>query len=176
MSTQLQQACQSYLGSRISDYAFRCRRFRVVYNELVRMGFARGDSVLDLGAGRQDFKRFLREQGWYGLYVPIDGAIDGTDLNTWSPSEMADFVVAIEVAEHLLDPYRFLAKATRAARRGCVMTTPNPEVVDVIACDPTHVSVVDPQHPYLREWVLSRHNLFGLEGDTLVARYWRFTR
>jgi hypothetical protein len=171
------KACNEYLDARTSTYEFRCLRYYAVLTRLWRMGMIHSDSVMDLGAGRQDFCRYLREvYKWKGIYVPVDGSIDGTDLNTWEPSIMADWVVGIEVAEHLSDPYGFLEKCMRAAKRGVVFTTPNPLKVDVFACDPTHISEVRDLERLGPGWTFSYESLFGIPEDTLIGRYWRVLR
>lgn len=125
-------------------YEDRCPEYRVVAYELRKMGMRADDTVVDVGAGMGDFGRFLRENGFTGTYIPIDGAQDGTDLNEWIPDEnlRADFVVCIETLEHLDNPDETVAWLMTVAGEGIVVTTPNPAVVDVCAVDPTHVTPI----------------------------------
>ncbi|MFN6965247.1 MAG: class I SAM-dependent methyltransferase [Pyrinomonadaceae bacterium] len=144
-SDSILNTCRDYIGSRQSDYEFRCIRFDAVIDRMSRMGLADGDSVLDVGCGRGDFRQRLAERGFDVRYTGVDGAIDGRNLNTWSPSFWGyDWIVAIEVLEHLYFPKLHLINYKMAAVKGVVITTPNPATVDVLACDPTHVSIVYP--------------------------------
>lgn len=163
---------EEYLGERTGTYAYRCRRYYAVNKKLKELGFVDGDLIYDVGAGMCEFGRYLfREADWTGRYVPVDGAIDGTELNDWAPPVTAHAFVAIEVIEHLRDPGRMLALMQVQATRGVVVTTPNPETVDVLALDRTHV------HP-IPVWFL-RHfgfevetvSLFGKPDDTLIGTW-----
>lgn len=170
MSAVLQQRCQDYLANRRATYHQRMRRFGVVTCVLKELGLSLGDVVFDLGAGHCQFDRYLRcEESWSGVYVPVDGAIDGTDLQTWEPKVQPDFFVLQETLEHLEQPFALLDRL--APRKGLVLTTPNCEVVDVRACDPDHRSVVHPQRLTWRGFTLERWGFFGKANDTLVA--WR---
>lgn len=168
----LQSRCQEYLSSRVSDYEFRCIRFRAVYDEMVKMGLADGDTVYDLGAGRCDFDKFLREQGWAGQYVPVDGSIDGTDLQTWMPPGYADFFVAIEVIEHLHRPWPLLRWMQVMSRKGAVVTTPNPLTTDVLGMDYTHVTPVYAASLEYFGWKTRGVNLFLQDPeDSIIATF-----
>lgn len=161
----------AYRDTRRGTYEYRSRtRYSAVLQRLTLMGLRIGDSILDVGAGTCQFGRYLDERGWYGKYVPVDAVIDGTDLETWS-CPPADFVVCIEVVEHLKRPERLMRSMLDNARRGVVLTTPNCEAVDVIACDPTHVSIVPPWILETMEFTTERHSWFGVYQDSLLA--WR---
>lgn len=126
-------------------YEQRVPEYRTVGWALETMGLKNDETVIDVGAGSCDFDHWLRTgQGWRGRYIPIDGSLDGTDLNTWIPplGLHADWVVCIETVEHVHNPIRLIAEMARIATRGMVITTPNPDVVDVFAVDPTHVAEV----------------------------------
>lgn len=105
---------------------------------MLRMGLTEGDIVVDIGAGRCEFGRFVREQGWDIVYIPFDGSIDGVDLNNWTPPIEAAFYVAIEVIEHLDAPYWTLHAMHSQSTKGVAITTPNPAEVDVLGMDSTH--------------------------------------
>jgi hypothetical protein len=78
----------------------------------------------------------------------------------------------VEVVEHLHRPERLLFEMVQAARRGVVITTPNSEAVDVLTCDPTHVSVVPAWGLELMGFTVERASWFGIPDDSLLA-YWR---
>jgi len=105
---QWRQECNEYLAKRVGTYDFRCRRYDIVIERLNEMGVAEHDVVYDLGAGMAEFGRRLYDREFYLRYVPVDGCIDGTDLNDWRDDPdlipPADVFVAIEVMEHLRDP------------------------------------------------------------------------
>jgi len=54
-----------------------------------------------------------------------------------------------------------LASDCGAAIVGAVITTPNPRVVNVLACDPTHVSVVTQQQLEALGWKVSQESFFS---------------
>lgn len=166
-----------YLSERKATYEYRSRtRYRGVFDALLRLGLQDGHSIIDAGAGDCHFGRYLFESGWRGTYRPIDATIgSGVDLELWNPElNSATFCVAIEVAEHLIRPLRFIDRLKHAARAGVVITTPNCSVVDVLACDDTHVSVVTRQQlealgfeVTTASW-FSEHHAPGQQ-DTLLA-------
>jgi hypothetical protein len=167
---------EKYRKTRRGDYAFRARtRYAGVFAKLQEMGLADGDGVLDMGAGDCHFGRYLFEQGWRGSYCPRDATIGkGYDLESWTPKAQWTWVVAIEVAEHLIDPLTFLRKLTRGAKKGAVITTPNPRVVDVLRCDPTHVSIITEEQLTALGWNVSQESYFSEQLnpgqlDTLLA-------
>lgn len=168
---QLIEFWTRYRDARKGTYEFRsATRYAAVAEKLFAMGLDNSHTVVDVGAGSCQFGRYLRELGFAGEYWPVDAVIDGTDLERWVPLRRYDFIVCIEVLEHLHAWHYLLAALTRAARHGLVVTVPNPEVVDVLTCDPTHVSVIHPEG--LRSVCnVERHTWFGVENDSLLA--WR---
>jgi hypothetical protein len=110
-------------------------------------------------------------QGRRGRYIPVDGAIDGVNLEFWTPARPVDWMVGIEIIEHMEDPERLVRAMVRGARKGVILTTPNPDVVDVLGCDRTHKTAVSTSD--LLAWGFSSvpMPLFGKAGDTLLA--WR---
>jgi hypothetical protein len=174
-TASLQARCQEYLSSRSSDYEFRSIRFRAVAEELHKLGLKRRDAICDLGAGRQDFCKFMRDEyGWCGDYFPVDGSIDGTDLQFWDAPFRVPFYVCIEVLEHLHAPQILMNEMMKSCEKGAVATTPNPAVVDVMACDPTHVCEV-PEELFNRlGWTTHTAELFKTgKMDSIVAVYRR---
>jgi hypothetical protein len=162
-----------YMQERRGDYAFRSTtRYRSVACELQAMGLNDSHIIVDVGAGSCQFDHYLRtELGWCGRYLPVDAVLDGTDLETWTPKMPADFFVCIEVLEHLVNPWGLMNAMQDMARIGVVATTPNPATVDVLACDPTHVTPIPATAFWLRGWHVQAESLFGKNGDTLVAHY-----
>lgn len=138
-------ACNDYLDSRQGTYEFRCRRYGVIADKLELMGLSEGDIIVDMGAGRCEFGRYLRERfpklGLY--YIPFDGAIDGINLEDGVAPIFADFYVAIEVIEHLSVPEKLLSDMATHARKGIAVTTPNADCVDVLKMDITHKTPIN---------------------------------
>lgn len=137
------QSCDSYLDERSGKYEFRAVRYRRAADWIFERGLDHGMTVVDIGAGMTEFDYTLRaEYGWRGRYIPVDGGIDGTDLNEWTPPRDAHFFVGLEIVEHLNDWRSLVVKLKRAAHTGIVLSTPNPRTTDVIGMDPTHVCEV----------------------------------
>src|SRR4051794_2907957 len=113
---------EKYLSQRTGTYEFRCRRYHAVYAQLILNGLKPDDLIVDVGAGMCEFDTYLRSMGWSGRYLPVDGAIDGTDLNGWGPSTRADFFVAIEVLEHLPQPFLLMSLLSMFAEKAVVIT------------------------------------------------------
>lgn len=160
-----------YLAERTGTYHLRARRYAHVAVWLDQLGLCDGDLILDVGAGYCEFGKYLYGSGWTGRYLPVDGAIDGTDLDRWTPAASADFIVAIETVEHLENPGRFFDVCEACATRGAVITTPNPDVVDVLSLDPTHRNEIRREDLEGRGWIVHEAPLFGKNGDTLVGVY-----
>lgn len=114
-----------------------------VYAMLQGLGLSDGDTVLDVGAGYCDLDVYLRSQGWFGRYVPVDACIDpGVDLEVWRPSHAADYVVCVDTLEHVRE-WRSLVTAMRgAARKAVVVTTADADSIDVLAMHESHVSAI----------------------------------
>lgn len=140
----------------------------------MEIGFGPEDVIVDVGAGRGEFGLYVRQQfpKHRHTYVPVDGSIDGVDLETWCPQLRADFYVAIESLEHLRDPRRLLENMKVRATKGVIITTPNGECTDVLGMDPTHKTALTPE--MLMLWGLTVRPLMMFTEtklDTLVGRY-----
>lgn len=164
------RSCEGYLSSRQGSYEFRCIRYKGVVDKLHHLGFGKYDTVVDIGAGRQQLESYLRnERGWKGVYIPIDGSIDGTNLEEWVPLRRESFMVAIEVLEHLHTWERMMMIMENFAIMGSVATVPNPATVDVLGCDPTHVSVIREFDFREHRWAVQPVSFFNKPDDTLLA-------
>ena len=164
------ESCRNYIGSRHSSYEFRSIRYEAVLDTLKLLGFTDTASIIDVGGADGEFGKYLIENGFKGKYQVIDGMIDGTDLNNWSPKgEDFDFAVSIEVIEHLKVPSDFLKSLDNVAKKGIVVTTPNPLVVDVKAMDKTHISPTYPKDFYANGYKCYPQCLFFENGDTLLG-------
>lgn len=180
--TRTKRYWQNYLANQPSygSYKDRIPEYRLVAYELFLMGLKNDMTIIDVGAGYGDFGRYLNEsEDWKGSYVPLDGSIDGVDFNEWVPDSdlKADFVVSIETIEHIDNPSRLVDIFKDIATVGIVVTTPNPEVVDVLAVDPTHVYPVWADELSLWGAEVKETEFCGrgsaLHGDTLVG-VWDF--
>lgn len=162
-----------YMYTRRGTFEFRARtRYAAVADKLFELGLKDGDLIVDVGAGTCQFDHYLRTQrGWTGRYLPVDAVVCGTDLETWRPQVRADFHIAIEVIEHVFTWRGLLHAMHKHSRKGTVVTTPNPETVDVIACDPTHISSVSAHDLAVMGFHSQPRQFFGREADTLLA--WR---
>jgi hypothetical protein len=157
-----------YLDERRGTYEFRCGRYSAVGDRLLALGLTTTDSIVDVGAGRQEFARYMREQGWNGMYMPIDGSIDGTDIEIWEPFPTT-FYVAIELLEHLAKPFRLMAAMNNNAVKGVVATTPNPATVDVLAIDRTHQTPISEDDFHARGWQTEIRSFFSNPDDSILA-------
>jgi hypothetical protein len=160
---------ERYLHRR-SDYRFRCRRYAITAQLLAAGSLADDQTLVDVAAGWTELDFHLRtELGWRGRYIPVDGAIDGVDLDQWVPPCPRDWFVALEILEHLDNPERLARALLGHAQAGVIVTTPNPAVVDVLAMDPTHRTAITADE--LRRWGLHTEatSLYGTPGDGLVA-------
>src|SRR3954447_20449205 len=94
--------CDTYLGDRTGKYEWRAIRYRAALDAMRENGLTDSDTIVDVGAGWTEFDYCARaEYHWKGRYIPIDGGIDGTDINYWRPSRRADYFIALEILEHL---------------------------------------------------------------------------
>jgi len=135
--------CDAYMDDRTGKYEFRAVRYRHVIEAMFKNGLDDSMTIFDVGAGMTEFDYCLRaEYNWRGRYIPVDGGIDGTDLNVWGPPRECHWFVALELVEHLWN-WRQLTDLMRAkASVGVVLSTPNPKTTDVLGMDPTHVTEV----------------------------------
>lgn len=163
------QFYNDYLNARTGKYEWRCQRYDGVINKLAAMGLDDNDTVIDLGAGREEFHKRLLERGYRVNYFPIDASIDGVDLDTWKPIARADFFVAIELLEHLWHPFRLMQEMAGHADKGIAATTPNPRTTDVLGMDPTHVIPIYAEQFRYHGWDTEIRSFYGQEDDSVLA-------
>lgn len=137
-------ACDDYLASRTGKYEWRSVRYEAASAAILLSEQLTDDSTIyDIGAGWTEFDYHMRTRlNWKGRYIPIDGGIDGTDLNYWYPRRDVEFTVALEILEHLEDPGALVELLQWRTKHRMVVSVPNPRTVDVLAIDPTHITVV----------------------------------
>ena len=139
------QNCDNYMDERTGKYEYRAVRYRHAIDAMYANGLDDSMTIFDIRAGMTEFDYCLRaEYNWRGRYIPVDGGIDGTDLNRWSPPREAHWFVALELLEHLHNWNSLVHSMRMFASKGVVVSTPNPRTTDVIGMDPTHVCEVHP--------------------------------
>jgi len=139
------QNCDTYMDERTGKYEFRAVRYRAAIEAMFANGLDDTMTVMDIGAGMTEFDYCLRkEYDWRGRYIPIDGGIDGTDLEEWEPVRDAHWFVALEILEHLNKWPTLVMHMQAKATQGIVVSTPNPRTTDVLGMDPTHKRAVHP--------------------------------
>lgn len=120
----------------------REKRYRLAGDFMVANGLKNFDTIVDVGAGWQDFDYVLRfEYMWRGIYLPVDHMY-GDDLNSWHPTREVDWFVCLEILEHLTTGGWLVEMMKNMARKGIVVTTPDPATVDVLGMDPGHVRAI----------------------------------
>lgn len=139
------QNCDNYMDERTGKYEYRAVRYRKAIETMFENGLDSSMTIFDVGAGMTEFDYCLRrEYDWSGRYIPVDGGIDGTDLNNWVPPRDAHWFVALELVEHLTNWRGLISSIKAAATHGIIVSTPNPRTTDVIGMDATHVCEVWP--------------------------------
>ncbi|KDN85673.1 hypothetical protein [Kitasatospora cheerisanensis] len=155
-------------------YAERSARYEVAADRLATGGLSDRHSVADIGAGHTELDVCLRTvHGWRGRYTAVDRWTGDIDLEVWSPPVRWDWVACLEVLEHLENPFRLLAELMSSALHGVVVTTPNPDVVDVLAMDPTHITPITRQQLADAGLYTSLHNLYGTHQDGICGIWYR---
>ena len=163
----------AYLAARNGTYDYRARRYRAAGDLMVHtLGLENTDTVYDIGAAMTELDVSLRvDFGWKGRYIPVDACIDGTDLEHWTPPRRAEWFVALEIIEHLDNASDLVGQMQANANKGVILTTPNPDVVDVLAIDPTHKTVITRDMLHVSGFTTELTELFGKDKDTILA-YW----
>ncbi|SDH49532.1 hypothetical protein [Microbacterium sp. 77mftsu3.1] len=155
-------AVDDYLAERTGTYERRAVRYRAALGEMQLRGLSDDDTVFDIGAGYTELDVALRTDGkWRGRYIPIDIGIDPAhDLEQWEPPRSARFAVALEVLEHLADPWR-LVSALQEAVETIIVSVPNPRTVDVLGIDPTHRTILTAAELTTRGFTVSERTFYG---------------
>lgn len=143
MWTPSVNSCDDYLDAREGRYEYRAIRYRKAIETMYLHGLDDSMTLFDVGAGATEFDYCLRvEYNWRGRYIPVDGGIDGVDIQHWLPPRPAHWFVALELLEHLHNPYECLQRWIDRASVGVVVSTPDPRTTDVIGMDATHVTEI----------------------------------
>lgn len=162
--------CDAYLGSRTGKYEWRAQRYRAALDAITENGLTDDDTLFDIGAGWTEFDYCLRaEYNSRCRYIPVDGAIDGTDLQEWTPPRKAEWFVALELLEHLDYPGYLIERMQAKATKGIVISTPNPRTTDVLSMDPTHK--VECHAWWLEAWgfTATESSFYGQPNDSILG-------
>jgi len=137
--------CDEYLSERTGRYEYRAVRYLAAGFAMQEdRGLENSDTLYDIGAGWTELDFCLRTDFNWRRYIPIDGGIDGTDLEIWIPPRKVEWAVGLEILEHLDDPGGLVELLKECTTKGIVVSVPNPRTVDVLGIDRTHVTVVTP--------------------------------
>lgn len=170
--TERIREANEYLRARTGCYEWRCARYDSAINVMHGLGLNNRDTVFDVGSGWGEFG--ARLHSWPGTrsrYIPVDAAIDGTDLDCWTPPQRAEFFVCLEVLEHLRDPGALLGVLTAKADRAVIVSTPNPETTDVLGMDPTHRTPITRELLEVHGFKVSAQSFYGKRDDSLFATW-----
>ena len=175
-------SADEYLAARTGCYQFRCERYDAALTAMYGLGLDDSCTVLDIGAGWHEFGCRMYEGRWIpdedgicerhpcrARYWPVDAALDGTDLDQWSPVRKVEYIVALEVLEHLHNPVRLLRQMMAHATRGVLVSTPNPETVDVLAIDSTHVQPIARTMLEREGMLVEESSFYGQPADSLLG-------
>lgn len=170
MDTIRMKQAEQYLWGPRDSYNRRKNRYDMTGQLMRYAGLGDRDIIADVGAGLCELDLCLRQDfGFRGRYVPLDGWLDGMDLEVWEPPRTFDWFVALEVLEHVHDPLRLVRSLQAKAVKGIVVTTPNPDVWDVLAMDDTHVTPIE--QDLLADWgfATSLHEFHGKYRDGIAG-------
>lgn len=184
-------AADEYLANRTGRYEWRCIRYDAALQAMHAIGLDDDCTVMDVGSGWGEFGVRLHtgSTGWAAAcdssavlpgddgflspsrarYIPIDAGNDGTDLEDWRPPRDVDYIVALEVVEHVKDPAALIGKLQMAARRGIIISTPNPATTDVLGMDPTHKVAVGRYRLLAHGFTVEARSFYGGVDDSLFA-------
>lgn len=169
------EASDRYLHARTGRYSWRCARYDAALDELRAQGMGPGDTICDVGAGWTEFaaRLYTLHPRVRPRYFPVDGGLDGTDLELWVPPRACSFFVALELLEHLSDPWRLVVEMQAKCEKAVVISTPNPAVVDVLGMDTTHRTPIGRTELQVFDFTVRPCSFYGLEDDSLLAVWTR---
>lgn len=172
----------AYLASRTGCYEWRCERYDAALEAMHGLGLDDDCAVVDVGAGWGEFGVRLHTGIAYpgdgacvymrpsrARYVPVAAAIDGIDLDHWTPPRQADYFVCLEVLEHLRTPGRLLTELIAHATRGVIVSTPNPATTDVLGMDSTHRTPITRAFLEMAGMHVEEASFYGQPADSLFA-------
>lgn len=166
--------CDQYLGARTGRYEWRAQRYRAALDAMVDLGLCDTDTIFDVGAGWTEFDYTLRsEYNSRARYIPVDGCIDGVQIDEWTPPRQAEFFVALELIEHMHDPERLVKAMQAQTTKALVISTPNTNELgeeEVHAMDSTHFSPICVED--LQAWgfrTIHLSSFYGREKDSLLG-------
>lgn len=165
--------CEGYINEPRRSFEEKRVRYDAASDLLVDMGLSDVDTVLDIGAGWTEMDYVLRTHvNFMGRYIPVDGGIDGVNVDAWDwMPRQTDYLVALEIVEHLTAPEVFLHKILKSATKGIVLSTPNPQRVDVLAMDPDHKSSIWGADLQNYGFSVQYQNFYGSNYDGILAWY-----
>ena len=167
---QWKAECEDYLKGQ-GPWQSRARRYGKVEETLNVMGLNPGDLIVDVGAGMCDFARYMYGNGHFMRYLPLDGSIDGRDIEKMETEfPFGDWQVCIETVEHMHDPLGLLRVMAARANRGVVVTTPNPDVTDVLALDSDHKCAIS-MDDFIGMGYLPEAVSIHYQDDTILATW-----
>lgn len=156
------QNCDQYAAERTGKLEWRAIRYRRAIDAMIENGLEDGQTIFDVGAGMTEFIKILHRDYDYNVrYIPVDGGIDGTDLNHWYPPRNAHWFVALELFEHLNNWQGLLDNMKGHAKKGIVVSTPDPYTTDVLGMDHTHVTEIPKTALTMNGFKVTRETFFG---------------
>ncbi len=156
------EEADAYLAERTGSFEHRAVRYRAALEALRSIGLDDSHTLYDLGAGMTELDVVLRVDGaWRGRYIPVDLGVDVRhDLEDRHPPRPADHAVALEILEHLSDPWRLVSRLKRAVNT-IVVSVPNPRTVDVLGIDRTHRTVITAEQLQQAGFVVREELFYG---------------
>jgi hypothetical protein len=165
--------CDNYLGARTGRYEWRAIRYRAALGAMQKIGLADTDTVFDIGAGWTEFDFCLRtEFNSRCRYIPVDGCMDGVQLDEWIPPRKAEWFVVLELIEHLADPWRLVREMQGRASKGIIISTPNTDNLGhkaVVDMDSTHVFPIYQHELTWRGFQVFPSSFYGADNDSILG-------
>lgn len=126
------------------------------------------DLLLDAGAKRTFLDFFLRRNwGWKGMYLPVDGMLDGTDMKWWTPRGASDYAVSVYQIgkDKTKAPATTIADLEKHTYIGVMFVVPMPGEK---WGDPDYTTDISPAEWEAMGYDTERHT-FLKQRDTIVA-------